>query len=47
MHDCAGNNLMDEGIKALAIALPHLVQLTRLNLSSTYCVDVDVDCVFG
>ena len=43
----AGNGLGAEGAAALASALPHLVQLTSLYLGSTYCVDVDVDCVFG
>ena len=43
----ADNELSAEGGKALASALPHLVQLTSLDLSGTYCVDVDVDCVFG
>ena len=43
----ADNWLGDEGGKALAGALPHLVQLTSLNLSCTCCVNVDVDCVFG
>ena len=43
----AGNSLGAEGGKALASALPHLVQLTSLSLRRTYCVDVDVDCVFG
>ena len=43
----AGNNLGDEGVAALAGALPHLVQLTSLDLRGTYCVDVYVDCVFG
>ena len=43
----AGNNLGAEGVAALAGALPHLVQLTSLNLCCTYCVDVYVDCVFG
>ena len=43
----AGNGLGAEGVEALASALPHLVQLTSLNLSGTYCVDVDVDGVFG
>ena len=43
----ADNDLGAEGGKALAGSLPHLVQLTSLNLESTYCVDVYVDCVFG
>ena len=43
----AGNSLGAEGVEALAGALPHLVQLTSLDLHCTYCVDVDVDCVFG
>ena len=36
-----------EGAAALASALPHLVQLTSLDLGSTYCVFDVVDCVFG
>ena len=43
----AANGLGDEGVIALATALPHLVHMTSLDLSSTCCVDVDVDCVFG
>ena len=43
----ADNNLGAEGGKALASALPHLVHLTSLDLGGTYCVDVDVHCVFG
>ena len=43
----AGNSLGAEGVEALASALSRLVQLTSLDLSCTYCVDVDVDCVFG
>ena len=43
----AGNNLGAEGVEALAGALPHLVQLTSLDLSGTYRVDVDADCVVG
>ena len=38
----ADNSLGPEGGKALASALPHLVQLTSLDLGGTYCVDVDV-----
>ena len=47
MYVVAGNDLGYEGGKALASALAHLVQLTSLNLESTYCVDADLDCVFG
>ena len=43
----ADNGLGAVGVEALAGALPHLVQLTSLDLSSAYCVDVDVHCVFG
>ena len=43
----ADNDLGAEGVAALAGALPHLVQLTSLDLSGTCCVNVDVDCVFG
>ena len=40
-------NIGAEGVAALAGTLPHLVQLTSLDLSSTYCVDVDANCVVG
>ena len=43
----AGNSLGDEGGKALASALPHLVQLTSLNLHSTFCIGDDVDGMFS
>ena len=43
----ADNSLGAEGVEALASALPRLVQLTSLDLSGTYCVDVDANCVFG
>ena len=43
----ADNNIGAEGGKALASALPHLVQLTSLNLSRMYRVDVDAKCVFS
>ena len=43
----AVNKLGAEGGKALASALPHLVQLTSLDVNRTYCDDVYVYCVFG
>ena len=42
----AGNDIGADGGIALASALPHLVNLTSLDLHGTCCVDVDVDCVF-
>ena len=48
-YDCAGNGIGAEVGIALAEALPHLVNLTSLNLSCTlhYLLNVDMCIVCG
>ena len=48
-YDCVDNSLGDEGVTALAGALPHLVNLTSLDLCGTlhYLLDVDMCIVCG